>query len=70
MKAAGEAWTRAVAQGFAKAARDADEPLAAASVIFRVKSLDGREQALADRFVALWDAAAADVNDTVIDLTA
>jgi NADP-dependent 3-hydroxy acid dehydrogenase YdfG len=70
VKAASEAWMRAVAQGFAKAARDAAADLAAASTIFRVKALDGLEQALADRFVALWDEAAADVNDTVMELAA
>ncbi|WP_029145609.1 SDR family NAD(P)-dependent oxidoreductase [Microbacterium luticocti] len=69
VKAAAEAWTRAVAQGFAKTARDAGRPLCAASVVFRVKALDGLEQTLADRFVALWDADAAEVNDSVIDLT-
>ena len=40
VKAASEAWTRAVAQGFAKAAGDAGEPLRAASVVFRAKALD------------------------------
>ena len=70
IKAASEAWTRAVAHGFAKAARDGERPLAAASVIFRVKVLDGLEQTLAERFVALWDADAAELNGTVIDLTA
>lgn len=69
VKAASEAWMRAVAQGFAKAARDAATDLTAASIVFRVKALDGLEQTLADRFVALWDADAADVNDTVVDLT-
>jgi len=69
VKAATEAWARAVAQGFAKAARDSDEPLRAASVIFRVKTLDGLEESLAQAFVGLWDSPAADVNDTVIDLT-
>ncbi|MDN3496178.1 SDR family NAD(P)-dependent oxidoreductase [Planococcus sp. APC 4015] len=68
VKAASEAWTRAVAQGFAKAARDAGEPLTAASVVFRVKSLDGREQELADAYVALWDSPASGVNDRIIDL--
>lgn len=68
VKAASEAWTRAVAQGYAKAARDAAEPLRAASVVFRVKSLDGLEQTLADAFVGLWDSPAADVNDRIIDL--
>lgn len=69
VKAASEAWARAVAQGFAKSARDAGEPLRAASVIFRVKSLDGLEQTLAETFTGLWDTDAADVNDRVIDLT-
>lgn len=65
VKSASEAWTRAVAQGFAKSARDAGEPLAAASVIFRVTSLEGLEQTLADAFVGLWAAEASAVNDTV-----
>jgi NADP-dependent 3-hydroxy acid dehydrogenase YdfG len=69
VKAATEAWTRAVAQGFAKAARDAGEPLRAASVIFRVKSLDGLESALAQRFADLWMSDADDVNDTIVELT-
>lgn len=68
VKAASEAWTRAVAHGFAKAARDADDSLRAAAVTFRVKALDGLEQALADAFVGLWDVDAADMNDTVIPL--
>ncbi|HET6302998.1 SDR family oxidoreductase [Microbacterium sp.] len=70
VKAASEAWTRAVAHGFAKAARDADEPLRAAAVIFRVKALDGLEDTVADAFVRLWDADAASINDTVITLPA
>ncbi len=69
VKAATEAWTRAVAQGFAKDARDSGKPLAAASVIFRVKTLDGLEPALAQRFADLWLADAAELNDTVLDLT-
>ncbi|WP_082541367.1 SDR family NAD(P)-dependent oxidoreductase [Microbacterium sp. Root166] len=70
VKAATEAWTRAVAQGFAKAARDAGAPLAAASVVFRVKALSGLEDALALRFTDLWQAEAAEVNDTIVELTA
>lgn len=66
VKAASEAWARAVAQGYAKAARDADEPLRAASVIFRVKALD--PAALAPAIVALWDTDAAELNDRIIDL--
>ncbi|WP_228484849.1 SDR family NAD(P)-dependent oxidoreductase [Microbacterium cremeum] len=69
VKAATEAWARAVAHGFAKAARDAGAPLAAASVIYRVKSLDGLEEALAQRFADLWSVDAATVNDTIVELT-
>jgi NAD(P)-dependent dehydrogenase (short-subunit alcohol dehydrogenase family) len=69
VKAATEAWARAVAQGFAKGARDAGRPLAAASVIFRVKSLDGLEDALAQRFADLWTTDAETVNDTIVELT-
>jgi len=69
VKAAAEAWARAVAQGFAKDARDAGRPLAAASVIFRVTSLAGIEEVLARRFVGLWVTPAAETNDTVVDLT-
>lgn len=69
VKAATEAWARAIAQGFAKDAKDAGEPPAAASVIFRVKSLDGLEEALAQRFCDLWMSDAAEVNDTTVDLT-
>lgn len=69
VKAATEAWARAVAQGFAKEARDSGTPQAAASVIFRVKSLDGLEEALAHRFADLWIAEAADINDTIVELT-
>lgn len=68
VKAASEAWTRAVAQGFTKSARDTDAPLRAASVIFRVKALDGLETALADAYIGLFDADAASINDTVITL--
>ena len=68
VKAASEAWARAVGQGFAKAARDAGEPLAAASVVFRVKALSGLESTLSDAFVALWRSDAADVNGTVVTL--
>lgn len=66
VKAASEAWTRAVAQGFAKAARDAGEPLRAASVVFRAKALD--PESLAPRVLALWNGDAADLNDQIITL--
>lgn len=67
VKAASEAWTRAVAQGYAKAAREADEPLRAAAVVFRAKALD--PDVLAARLVGLWDTDAADLNDRVLDLS-
>ena len=66
VKAASEAWTRAVAQGFAKAAREAETPLRAASLIWRVKALD--PEVLAAAAVALWDADASELNDRVITL--
>lgn len=69
VKAAEEAWARAVAQGFAKAARDAERDATAASVIFRVKALAGLEQRLADAYVGLWAADAAEINDTIVELT-
>ncbi len=47
-KAAADAWTRAIAQGFAKQAPDA------AAAIFVVKSLAGLEEELATRVVDLW----------------
>lgn len=68
VKAATEAWARAVAQGFAKDARDAGRPLTAAAVIFRANSLAGLEQELARRFAALWMAPASETNDTIVDL--
>nr|WP_231917908.1 SDR family oxidoreductase [Microbacterium pygmaeum] len=69
VKAASEAWARAVAQGFAKAARDGGEPLRAASVIFRVKALDGLEAQLADRYVRLFAEDADAINDTIVELS-
>lgn len=66
VKTASESWTRAVAHGFAKSARDAGEPLRAASVIFRAKALD--PQSLADAVSELWDADAESLNDRVIEL--
>ncbi|WP_248199357.1 SDR family NAD(P)-dependent oxidoreductase [Microbacterium invictum] len=68
VKAAEEAWARAVAQGFAKAARDAGDPLRAASVIFRVKALAGLEDRLAEAYAGLWERDAAEINDTVVEL--
>jgi NAD(P)-dependent dehydrogenase (short-subunit alcohol dehydrogenase family) len=67
-KAAAEAWTRAVAQGFAKAARDAGRVPSTAAVIFRVKSLAGLEDALGLAFLGLWEDPAADINDVTIEL--
>ncbi|WP_101848387.1 SDR family NAD(P)-dependent oxidoreductase [Zhihengliuella sp. ISTPL4] len=66
VKGASEAWTRAVAQGYAKTARETAEPLRAAAVVFRAKALD--PDVLAARLVGLWDGDAADLNDRVLDL--
>ena len=68
MKAASEAWTRAVAQGYAKAARDAGDDLRAASVVFRAEGAL-QADALSRAVVALWDEDAAALNDTVIGLS-
>ena len=45
------------------------KPLAAASVVFRVKSLSGLEEALAQRFTDLWTTPADETNDTIVELT-
>lgn len=63
-KAAADAWTRAVAQGFAKEAPDA------AAAVFVVKSLAGLEDRLGEEAVRLWQSPAADVNGTRIPLVA
>lgn len=68
VKAACETWTRAVAQGYAKSARDAKTELSAAAVIFRVKSLAGHETTLADAFLDLWNAPASALNGEVREL--
>jgi len=70
VKAASEAWTRAVAHGLAKAARDAGEPASSAAVVFRVKGLEGLEERVATEFVALFSAEASSVNDEVFTLDA
>ncbi|GAA2886003.1 SDR family NAD(P)-dependent oxidoreductase [Microbacterium esteraromaticum] len=67
MKAASEAWTRAVAQGYAKAARDASAELRAAAVILRAQG-GLQADALSRAVVALWDQDAVALNDTVITL--
>ena len=68
VKAASEAWTRAVAQGYAKAAREAGEPLRAAAVIFRVKALAGLEDRLAAAYAGLWAAEASELNDSIVEI--
>lgn len=70
VKAASEAWTRAVAQGFAKDARNTERELRAAAVVFRARTLAGAEQVLADAFLALWDAPATAANDRVVEVVA
>lgn len=61
-KAAADAWTRAVAQGFAKQAQQS------AAVVFVVKALAGLEERLGEEVVRLWAADPATVNGTRIRL--
>lgn len=70
VKAASETWVRAVAQGYAKDARDGGRAVTAAAVIFRVKSLEGLEDALAAAVVALWSDDADAFDDVVIEVGA
>jgi NAD(P)-dependent dehydrogenase (short-subunit alcohol dehydrogenase family) len=63
-KAAADAWTRAVAQGFRKEAPNA------AAVVFVVKTLSGLEEQLGEEVVQLWQSAPADLNGTRIALAA
>jgi NADP-dependent 3-hydroxy acid dehydrogenase YdfG len=57
-KAAADAWTRAVAQGFAKAAPNA------AAVVFVVKTLAGLEERLGAAVVRLWESDPSTINGT------
>ena len=68
VKAASEAWVRAVAQSFAKTAREAGEPLRAAATIFRVKGLSEMETIVATELAGLWESHASYINDRIIDL--
>lgn len=61
-KAAADAWTRAVAQGFAKTAAQS------AATVFVVKTLAGLEQRLGDDVAALWQRDPADINGARIPL--
>lgn len=68
VKAASEAWVRAVAQGFAKSARDAGGPLRAAATVFRVKGLAGIEDAVAAKLAGLWSGDPGELNDKIIEI--
>ena len=57
-----------MAQGWAQAARDAETPLRLAAVVFRVKSLAGLEDRLAEEYMRLWEAEAGALNDAVLTL--
>jgi 3-oxoacyl-[acyl-carrier protein] reductase len=61
-KAAADAWTRAVAQGFGKEAPQS------AAVAFVVKTLAGLEARLGEEVVRLWDADPATVNGARLPL--
>jgi 3-oxoacyl-[acyl-carrier protein] reductase len=65
VKAASESWMQALAQGFAKS-----PDATAAAVTFRVRSLAGLEDALAQAVLAMWDADAAALNGSVTELVA
>lgn len=67
VKAAAETWARAVAQGYAKAARDAGTDLQAASVVFRVAGAL-KPHALVNAVLGLWDAEPAELNGNVFEL--
>ncbi|GLI27419.1 hypothetical protein ARHIZOSPH14_16610 [Agromyces rhizosphaerae] len=62
VKAASESWMRSLADGFAKAGDTG------AATIFRVRSLSGLEDALADAVVGLWAADAGELNGRVTTL--
>lgn len=67
LKAAAEAWVRAVADAFAAATAPA--PPRAAALSWRVRSLAGREQDLAHAVVGLWDVSASELNGTTTTLS-
>ncbi|WP_062530836.1 SDR family NAD(P)-dependent oxidoreductase [Demequina rhizosphaerae] len=69
VKAASEAWVRAVAHGFERHARDAGSAPRAAAVVFRVTSLAGLEEAVADAFTGLWHAGA-EVDGSIVEIRA
>ncbi|PWC05492.1 SDR family NAD(P)-dependent oxidoreductase [Agromyces badenianii] len=62
VKAASESWMRSLAQGFSTAGDTA------AAVTFRVQSLAGLEDRLADSVVGLWGKDAAELNGRVVEL--
>lgn len=70
IKAASEAWIRAVGQGFAYQARTIGQPLAASAIIYRVRALAGQEGAVARSFVSLWDEPSPLEGVSEVDLTA
>lgn len=68
MKAAAVAWTRSLAHGYVDAAKRLGTPLQSAAVIYRVRSLTGLEERLAESIRGLWDHEAERFNDLVISL--
>ena len=73
VKAASESWMKSLAQGFARARGAAEggaSKPAAAAAIFRVTSLAGLEDRLAASVIDLWRTDAAELNGSVIELTA
>ena len=51
-----------------KAAREAGEPLRAAAVVLRVKTLAGLEERLAEAYAELWAADPAQLNDSILTI--
>lgn len=67
IKAASETWTHAVAQGYTQHARDNNEPLRTAAIVFRVAGALS-PQTLAEAVIELWNNDAAKLNNTIIEL--
>lgn len=70
VKSASESWVQSLAQGFTTLRQAQGPEATAAAVTFRVTSLAGLEDRLAESVVDLWRADAASLNGTVSVLTA
>ncbi|WP_426321829.1 SDR family NAD(P)-dependent oxidoreductase [Microbacterium sp. E-13] len=68
VKAASEAWVRAIGRGYASDARAAGREPTSSAAIFRVRALKGLELVLANAFVQLWEQPAAESGVSVVEL--